>query len=107
MASALVLCADIMTASRFSAPGHEVTVARSMEQARARLRASPVAVLVIDLTAFPAGAGDLRESAGGATVVGFAPHVREDLLGPAAETCDVVLPRGAVARRLPHLLEQA
>jgi hypothetical protein len=65
-------------------------------------------VIVIDLTAFPDLPKQLREAGSTARlrIVGFAPHVRVELPEAGAETCDEVLPRGAVARAVA-LLAQA
>jgi hypothetical protein len=95
-----------MTSSRIEvAGGGAVASCSTADRAIDALRAiGPTAHLVVDLTAFPELPASIRsQSLPCASIVGFAPHVREELLEAAAATCDEVLARGAVARYVERL----
>jgi hypothetical protein len=99
-----------MTASRIEASGGAaVQTLRSADAVIEAVNAAngPITA-VVDLTAIPALPAQLRAgSASQLHVIGFAPHVRVELLDAAADTCDEVLPRGAVARTIARLVEAA
>ena len=128
----IVACADLMTTSRFETSGAEVDL-QCVRTAAAALTAIGVAmaesaavavatvtagaesggvehhvVVVVDLVT----CGDLpqlaRERFGAElVVVGFAPHVRVDLLEAARATCTRVLPRGSVVKRFADVVARS
>lgn len=88
-----------MTASRLQLEAGDLRRCSTAERALDALRAAPGAVLVVDLTAFPDLASRVREEFPGAgRIVGFAPHVRTDLLDAARQWCDDVVPRGSMVK---------
>lgn len=104
----LVACADLMTASRFSANSYAVMVCRSEARLLENLGGtedSTIAYVLVDLAGFADLPRKIRDFAGenAPRIVGFAPHVREDLLGAGREVCDEVVVRGAAVKRFPEL----
>jgi hypothetical protein len=90
---------DLMDRSRLSAAGEVTFVSRASDLAAA---ATGATLVVVDLSR--PGALDAVASVG-APVIGFAPHVEDELLAAGlAAGCDQVLPRSAFFRRLPELL---
>lgn len=109
MKRVLLACPDLMTSSRLELL-EGVEVRRFSDEARliAALEADPEAFVVIDLPAFP----DLAERLAAvdaptcAGVLGFAPHIHEELLEHNRQFADLVSPRGAVVRSLVAQLER-
>jgi hypothetical protein len=97
-----------MTASRLEgADGLEVVRCSSVERLEEAFSANPGAVLVVDLTAVP----ELPEAYAQddfltGAIIAFAPHVREDLLDAARPHSDLVVPRGAVVKRLDTVVRR-
>jgi hypothetical protein len=90
---------DLMDRSRLSAAGEVTFVSRVSELAAA---AAGATLVIVDLSR--PGALD-AVGAVEAPVVGFAPHVEDELLAAGlAAGCEQVLPRSVFFRRLPELL---
>lgn len=106
MSEAIVVCRDLMTASRLTAEGVVVTRCSSADAALSAARtAEPGTPVFVDVTAFATVPGLLRAGDGlpSLHVIAFAPHVQEELLQQAREHADLVLPRGAVVKRFAAL----
>lgn len=104
--SVLVACADLMTASRFGHPTEPVQTVRSAEQVLAAVDAGGIALIVLDLQGFAELAPRLREQSPELAIVGFAPHVQEELMDAARAHCTEVLPRGAVVKGFERLVDR-
>jgi hypothetical protein len=108
----IVACKDLLIGSRLER-FEELNVRRvaQVDRIDALLSSLPAEeiVVVVDLEA----CFEIAELVGGewrdrcSASVGFAPHVREDLLVQAEQLVDVVAPRGAAAAGLPRLVAQA
>ena len=103
----IVLTDELMLASRFETSGVQLRVERDPEAVLDRCRAGDPVLVVVDLDRFTTIAQQVREAlvAGGVDgyILGFAPHVRADLIRQARDVCDTVVARGAVIRRLQAL----
>jgi hypothetical protein len=101
----ILACSDLMTSSRIElqsgVPLRRIARRDAVVEA---LREAPAVAVVVDLTAFPDLPADLRNRGHEGAIIGFAPHVRTDLIEAAAPHCNQVLPRGAVARKLAQVL---
>lgn len=102
----LLACTDLMTASRLDAAQVDVRTCRDEQALLGALREQPGAIVVVDLQGFPHLPQRLREEGFSGPIAAFAPHVREDLLEQARSHADEVLPRGAVVKRFPDLVER-
>lgn len=108
--SVLVLCKDLL----FSSQIHGV-IQRSGRQGRSclsqagcleQLASGNIQFVIIDLELPELNLAELKAVAGtGCRLIGYAPHVREDLFSAArAAGCDAVLTRGQTISRLEKLL---
>lgn len=101
--TAVALVADLMDRSRFT--GAEL-VAEPAALA-GRVAEADCHVVIVDLTLDGAlvAVTRVRDSGSSATVVGYAPHVRDDLLEAGrAAGCDETVPRSVLFHRLGDLL---
>lgn len=106
-----VLCPDIMTASRFVSTDevevlHARTLAAAQRLAQASERPSHARVWLVDGSAFAQQIPELRTMVGRDPIVGFAPHVAEQLLKELSATCDRVVVRGAAVKSYPTLVRE-
>lgn len=93
MSSVVAFVPDLMDRSRL---GAAVTVVRDLGDARA----AAAELLLVDL----AREGVLDRLPSGPRIVGFAPHVDEELLAAASDRGCEALPRSVFFKRLPELL---
>lgn len=106
----IVVCADIMTASNIAASSAlEPVVVRSAEAAVGVITGlGDDVVVLIDLQEFVDLARDLRDDHNFAgVIIGFAPHVRTDLLDAARPFVTSLKSRGAVVQRLDDVVRSA
>lgn len=106
-----VLCPDLMMASRFvSTDEVDVFHARTFAAAQ-RLAASSESrrqarLWLVDGSAFAQQIAELRALVGQDPIVGFAPHIAEDLLKELSVMCDRVVVRGAAVKNYPTLVRE-
>ena len=109
-AHVVIACADIMTGSNMSASSQiEHVVARSESAVLGMLdRSSKFQVVVVDLQGFPELPKTLRSEHGFVgIIIGFAPHVRTDLLDGARPFVTSLKSRGAIIQRFDEIVSGA
>ncbi len=109
-AHVVIACADIMTGSNISASSQiEHVVARSESAVLGMLdRSSKFQVVVVDLQGFPELPKTLRSEHGFVgIIIGFAPHVRTDLLDGARPFVTSLKSRGAIIQRFDEIVSGA
>jgi hypothetical protein len=104
----IVACADLMTASNLRA-GSQLNpeLIRTPDLVVERVAADPLGcrVVVVDLQTMPDLPRMLRNDAAyEGVIVGFAPHVRTDLIHAARPWVTKVVARGAVVQRFDALV---
>ena len=107
MTDVVVACSDLMTASRFESSDARVQRCSTEDRALEAVVASPGCTCVIDLLAFPDLAErlhEMRKTGPPARILGFAPHVHEELLEAARQWCDSVYPRGAMVKNFARIV---
>ena len=111
---AIIVVEDLLFRAKIQAAaglaGAQLQTPPGADEALALLRATPGALLIIDLNHSRFDPVQLiraiREAAVPARVVGFCSHVDTGLAAQAREAgCDVVLPRSAFVKQLPELLQ--
>lgn len=93
-------CSDLMTASRFDGDPSIKTVPARNAAAIARISEAPdpPRIWLVDLSEFAEDIPSIRTLVPNSYIIGFAPHVKVDLLEQGRSSCDKVLARGAVVR---------
>ena len=107
----ILLSQDLLFTSKITGTarelGYVVSIVVNKTSAMEAIRAHPVAVVFLDLTAggltAPEAIRSYREIAGQETVlVAFGPHVDVDTLDAARQAgCDIVMPRSQFSAQLP------
>jgi len=106
----LILCQDLLFSSQLHGAvqraGRQGRTCLSLSGCLKQLAENSVAVVIIDLETPDLDLPVLRDAIGPkCRLIGYAPHVREDLLQSAqAAGCDVVLTRGQAARNMEQFL---
>ncbi len=109
----LLVATDLLLQSRVvegvRALGYDVDVAATAPAARAALRSSPPALLVLDLQAADIAWPDVLAAAkdSGVPVLAYGQHTKPDILRAARRAgCDMAVARSTLVKKLPRLIER-
>ncbi len=115
--TALALCSDLLFTSKIAETartlGVPCPVARDVASLLAHARATPPALVIVDMVLRQGDAADAiralraEDATRAAHIVAFLPHTRVDLIAAAeAAGADVVLTKGQLTKQLPALLRR-
>ena len=111
-ADVLILCKDLMLSSQIHGAvqraGRQGRTCLSIDGCLKQLAAGPVAWLIVDLETPDLDPVQIRSAAGeNCRVIGYAPHVREELFEAAeAAGWTAALTRGQAVRKVESLLRE-
>jgi len=109
-ANVLILSKDLLFSSQLHGAvqraGRQARTCLSQSGCRQQLEAASAEYIIIDLTLPELDLPELKVAAGpDCQLIGYAPHVREDLLAMAEQAgCDTILTRGQAAKMIEKIL---